>query len=174
MCVFVWVWHWTGHSSSHRSTSNFGENSQAPGIHTHCGLLYSTWRSKRCFCTPCFSDFQILRVDFCLQVTVRVVHDTQTLWKLCKDTFLFDKVSKPLLGFLLLLLWVGHNGHGGNAIAVLHPPNTTVVRYLEDTWAVVESCLKLWEILPKHPKTAQIAKGVAYDIFLANLAQIIN
>ena len=52
--------------------------------------------------------------------------------------------------------------------------NTTVVRYLEDTWAVVESCLKLWEILPKHPKTAQIAKGVAYDIFLANLAQIIN
>ena len=41
MCVFVWVWHWTGHSSSHRSTSNFGENSQAPGIHTHCGFLCS-------------------------------------------------------------------------------------------------------------------------------------
>ena len=77
---------------------------------------------------------------------------------------------------LLLLLWVGHTDHGGNAFAVLHPPyrlnrNTTVpvVRYVEGTWAVVES---VWNC-GKSCQHSSNCKG-GYDIFLVNLAQIIN
>ena len=86
------------------------------------------------------SDFQILRVDFCLQVnlTVRVVHDTQTPWKLSVRTPFFWTKSRNLS-----LAFCSSSSESVTLATEATPSlssipnrlngNTTVVRYLEDT-----------------------------------------